>query len=50
VLKDGKAAAEQVAAVTKEIMDVAAAARRRAAELLAQRPQAAIAELKPVAA
>lgn len=50
VLKDGMPAAEQGVAVTREIMAVATAARRRAAELLAQRAQAAVAELEAIAA
>lgn len=50
MLRDRKAAAEQGAAVTKALMDVATAAQRRAAELLAQRAQATVAELKAIAA
>jgi hypothetical protein len=50
VLKDCQAVAEKGAAVTKEILDLAIAAQRHAAELLAQRAQATLAELKAVAA
>lgn len=50
VLKDCKAAAEKAAAVTKASLDLAVAAQRQAAELLSQRAQAAVAELKAVAA
>jgi len=50
VLKDCKAAAEKGTALAKEIVDLAVAAQRQAAELLTQRARATAAELKAVAA
>ena len=50
VLAGCKDAAAKSAAVAKEILDVAVAAQRQAAELLGQRAQATVAELKAVAA
>jgi hypothetical protein len=50
VLAEAKAAAEQAVAVTKEVVDLAAAAQRRVAELVAQRTAANIAQLNTRAA
>ncbi len=50
VLTEVKAAAEQAVAVTKEIMDLAVAAQRRVAELVAQRTAANVDQLKTRAA
>ena len=45
-----KAAGEKATAVAKEVVDLAVAAQKRVAELLTQRTQAAVSELKAVAA
>jgi hypothetical protein len=50
VLAEVKAAAGKTVAVTKEVVDLAAAAQRRVAELVAQRGAATVAQLKTLAA
>ncbi len=45
-----KATGEKVTAVAKEVVELAVAAQKRVAELLAQRTQAAVGELKAIAA
>ena len=50
VLANVKAAAEKAVAVTKEVVDLAVGAQKRAYEVLTQRGQASVAELKAVAA
>ncbi len=50
VLAGCKGAAAKGAAVSRQIVDVALTAQRQAAELLAQRAQATVTELKAVAA
>ena len=45
-----KATGEKATAVAKEVVDLAVAAQKRVAELLTQRTQAAVTELKAVAA
>ena len=50
VLANVKAAAEKTVAVTKEVVDLAVGAQKRAYEVLTQRGQASVAELKAVAA
>lgn len=50
VLADAKTAAEKAVAVTKEVLDLAAAAQRRVSELATQRARANVAELKALAA
>ncbi len=50
MLAEVRAAAEQAVAVTKEVVDLAAAAQRRVAELVAQRTAANLAQLNTRAA
>jgi hypothetical protein len=50
VLAEVKAAAEQAVAVTQEVVDLAVAAQRRVAELVAQRTAANVDQLKTPAA
>ena len=45
-----KATGEKVTAVAKEVVELAVAAQKRVAELLTQRTQAAVTELKAIAA
>ena len=47
---DAKAALEQAVAVTKDVVGLGVAAQRRVAELLTQRTQATVTELKALAA
>lgn len=49
-LANTKTASEKAVAVTKEVLDLAAAAQRRVSELATQRAQANVAELKALAA
>ena len=50
VLANVKAGVEKTVAVTKEVVELAVGAQQRAYELLTQRSQASVAELKVVAA
>ena len=50
VLADAKVAAEKAMAVTKEVMEVAVGAQKQVAELMAQRVQSTVSELKALAA
>ena len=50
VLANAKAGVEKTVAVTKEVVDLAITAQKRAYEVLTQRTQASVDELKAVAA
>ena len=50
VLANAKAGVEKTVAVAKEVVDLAVAAQKRAYEVLTQRGQASVEELKAVAA
>ena len=50
VLADAKAAAEKAIAVAKEVVDLTVSAQKRVAELVSERTQAAVTELKALTA